>query len=114
MTSLQASATLRNKPFAWPLVFVLIAATIYVAARSKRDLTDFNVYLIAAERVLAGEPLYRDTDGFYQFKYLPAFALFVSPLTWLPAEAAKVLWFAAMFGLVLVFVERSIRMLPDR
>lgn len=61
-------------------------------------MTDFGVCFRAGDRVLAGETLYRPTDGHLQFKYAPAAALFYVPFSVLPEEAAKVLWFLFMTG----------------
>jgi hypothetical protein len=72
------------------------------------------VYQTAAQRVLAGEPLYRAEDGFYQYKYWPAFALAMAPFAYLPHELAKFLWFAISAGLIAWLIARSVRLLPDR
>jgi hypothetical protein len=91
-----------------------LAALIYMAARTTRDLTDFAVYHTAAERARSAAPLYRPDDGHFQFKYLPAFAVILTPLGYLAPEAAKVAWFAATFALLVVFIRQSIRAVPDR
>jgi hypothetical protein len=72
------------------------------------------VYRTAGARAAGAEPLYRPDDGHYQFKYLPAFALVSVPLSWIPAETGKALWFVASFGLLIVFVRESVRSLPER
>lgn len=77
-------------------------------------MADFHVYRTAAERALHSAPLYREADGHYQFKYLPAFAVAVAPLAWLPTDVSKVLWFIATAVLLVVFVRRSTLALPDR
>ncbi|HLL01105.1 MAG TPA: glycosyltransferase family 87 protein [Myxococcaceae bacterium] len=53
---------------------------------------DFRVYLVAAERFLAGAELYPATDGFMPFKYAPLTAPLFVPFTLLPARAAAALW----------------------
>lgn len=93
---------------------------------------DFQVYRTAGSRVVAGEPLYRASDGHWQFKYLPAFAFVVAPVAILPAPAqaettdprgrdynpwsdtARVAWFACSVALLVVLVTLSLRLLPDR
>ena len=101
------------RPFVWPLIFLSLAAVIYFA-RIQREMVDFDVYRTAAHRAIAGEPLYRPTDGHYQFKYLPAFALAMAPFALVDSEAAKVIWFALSAGLLTAFLRWSVRALPER
>jgi hypothetical protein len=101
------------RPFAWPLLFVLLAAALY-QGRIGREMPDFEVYRTAARRALAAEPLYRAEDGHYQFKYLPAFALAMAPFALLDREAARTIWFALSAGLLTAFVRWSVRALPER
>jgi Glycosyltransferase family 87 len=101
------------RPFFWPLLFLGLAALLY-SARIRHEMVDFNVYRTAAHRALAGESLYVSTDGHYQFKYLPAFALFMAPFAIVDQEAAKVIWFALSAGLLTAFLRRSVRALPER
>ena len=95
-------------------VLALVTVTMYTAVRAHRDLTDFEAYRTAAIRAAHAEPLYRPTDGHYQFKYLPAFAVVTRPITWLPAETAKLIWFALSFGMLAWFVRTLVVKLPDR
>jgi Glycosyltransferase family 87 len=103
----------RFRPLVWPIVFVLLAAAVY-RARIHSEMVDFEVYRTAATRVLRAEPLYRAEDGHYQFKYLPAFALAMTPFATVDREAAKVIWFALSAGLLTAFVRWSVRGLPER
>src|SRR4051812_21923586 len=73
---------------------------------------DFEVYWTAGSRALAAEPLYREADGHFQFKYLPAFALLAAPLAKLPLAAAKGAWFAVSSILMVVLLGLSLRALP--
>jgi hypothetical protein len=75
---------------------------------------DFNVYLTAGARVVAGESLYRAEDGHWQYKYLPAFAFVIAPLSLLPPVVARAIWFALSVGLLILFINRSLVLLPDR
>lgn len=62
------------------ILFLGFTALAYGAVRFKRaTLVDFVVYHRAAVRTLDAEPLYRPDDGHYQFKYLPGFALAMTP-----------------------------------
>lgn len=103
----------RLRPLLWPLLFIVVAAILY-RARVERAMADFEVYRTAAHRALGAEPLYRESDGHYQFKYLPAFALAMAPFALVDHEGAKVIWFALSAGLLTAFVRWSVRALPER
>ena len=94
---------------------VLIVAGAYGLVRLNRDeLVDFAVPRTAAVRFLAHEPLYRPDDGHYQYKYLPAFAQFMVPFTWVPKPVGEVVWFALTAAMAAAFVRLSLIALPDR
>jgi hypothetical protein len=101
---------------------LLIALALATAAavsgfafqRLPGEMRDFEVYWTAASRASAAEPLYRDDDGHYQFKYLPAFAVLTSPAARLSLEQAKAAWFAASVGLLVALVSLSLAILPER
>ena len=79
------------------LVLLAVTAVGYAAVRFKRDtLVDLAAPRTAATRFLASENLYRPEDGHYQFKYLPAFAPLMVPLSLMPTRVAEVTWFALM------------------
>ena len=101
------------RPLLWPLIFLAIAAFIY-QSRIAREMADFDVYRTAANRALAGEPLYRAEDGHFRFKYLLVFALAMAPFALVDREGAKVIWFALSAGLLTAFVRWSVRALPER
>ena len=101
------------RPFLWPTLFLVAAAIIY-GSRISNEMADFEVYRTAARRALAGESLYPADDGHYRFKYLPAFALAMTPFALVDREAAKVIWFALSAGLLTAFVRWSVRALPER
>ncbi len=97
----------------WPLALLAVGGLLY-RAKVHREMADFAVYRTAADRARHAQPLYRAIDGHYQFKYLPAFALGMTPLTLVDAEAAKAIWFALSAGLLTAFVRWSVRGLPER
>ncbi|HVT47697.1 MAG TPA: glycosyltransferase family 87 protein [Vicinamibacterales bacterium] len=103
----------RLRPLLWPLLFIVVAAILY-RARVERAMVDFEVYRTAAQRALHAEPLYQASDGHYQFKYLPAFALAMAPFALVDHEGAKVIWFALSAGLLTAFLRWSVRALPER
>ncbi len=104
----------RRRAVLWCLALAALGVVIYVAIRSTRDLTDFEVYRTAGLRVLAAEPLYHVADGHFVFKYLPAFSLVMAPFALLPIEVAKAVWFGLNFTLLAAFVALSVRELPGR
>ncbi len=101
------------RPLLWPLLFVSCAAFLYLG-KVQHEMVDFEVYRVAAGRALNAEPLYRSTDGHYQFKYLPASALAFAPFAILRRETARLVWFALSAGLLTAFVRWSVRALPER
>ncbi|HOG27968.1 MAG TPA: glycosyltransferase family 87 protein [Vicinamibacterales bacterium] len=103
----------RALPCLGALLLVAVAAAVYVQ-RSHRQMRDFEVYRVAGVRAAAGQPLYRESDGHWMFKYLPAFALLVAPLAQLPSEGARALWFALTIGAAALFVRGSLALLPAR
>jgi hypothetical protein len=102
---------------ALPWIGILVLVVVSVAAfarRSHREMYDFEVYRVAGARAAAAEPLYRAEDGHWQFKYLPAFAVAIAPLAQLTPVAARAVWFFFSVGLVVLLVNRSLALLPDR
>ena len=103
----------RFRPLIWPATIVVLAAIVYFA-RIQKEMVDFKVYRTAAVRAVSGEPLYRETDGHYQFKYLPAFAFAMVPFAGVDEEAAKIVWFAMSVGLLSALIRWTVRALPER
>jgi hypothetical protein len=103
----------RALPWLGILLLVAVAAVAFTR-RSQREMYDFEVYRVAGVRAAAAEPLYRAEDGHWQFKYLPAFALAIAPLATLPPVAARGVWFFLSVALVVLLVNRSYVLLPDR
>lgn len=96
------------------IAVLIAAAAAGFGLRAKGEMLDFGVYLTAGARVAAGENLYRVEDGHWQYKYLPAFAFVIAPLSALPPVAARAVWFALSLGLLVAFVRLSWTLLPDR
>ena len=90
-----------------------VRVSVYTA-RIHREMVDFQAHRAAASRALDGENLYRPSDGHYQFKYLPAFALAMAPATWIEFRYARLIWYAVSFGLLCVFVRWSAESLPEK
>ena len=98
-------------------ILVALLASLAAAAfafRLRTQMVDFEVYRTAGARAAIAEPLYRDADEHYQFKYFPAFAFVFVPAAALPLVAAKAIWFAVSMALLVGFVALSLRELPAR
>lgn len=109
-----AIAGVTGRRLLWPVVLALVAVVLYDTSIKRRNMVDFGVYRVAAGRALAAEPLYREEDGHYKFKYMPAFAFAMAPFAWLEASTAKALWFGLSVGLLAAFLRWSIWALPNR
>jgi len=94
-------------------VLALVSLAAVFSTRGSQWMPDFEGYRIAGARAIAAAPLYREEDGHYQFKYLPAFALLASPIALLPDLAAKAAWFAVSAVLMVVLLGLSLRALPE-
>ena len=97
----------------WPLALAALAAVLF-STRFSREMADFEVYQRAAARAADGEPLYRASDGHYQFKYLPAFALAMRPFARMDPMLAKAIWFGLSVGFLGMLLRWSVRGLPER
>src|SRR5688500_14611751 len=86
----------------------LVSLVAVFTTRVSRKMPDFEVYWTAGSRAIAAEPLYRTADGHFQFKYLPAFALLVSPLAAVPLPIAKAGWFGGSAVLLVVLALLSL------
>lgn len=78
----------------WAFLALLLGLAVLAVALGQhpRRGLDFRVYLLAAERFLAGTELYPVSDGPMPFKYAPLTAPLFLPFTLLPARAAVALW----------------------
>ena len=93
-------------------ILALVSLAALFTTKVSGRMPDFEVYWTAGSRAIAAQPLYREEDGHYQFKYLPAFALLAAPLAMLPLPVAKALWFAVSALMMLVLLWLSLRALP--
>jgi len=96
------------------VLLVVVAVVAFARRSSSRDVPTSRSTAWPARRAAAAEPLYRAEDGHWQFKYLPAFAFAVAPLAQLPPVAARAAWFFLSVALVVLLVNRSFSLLPDR
>ena len=100
----------------WVSIAVVALASIaaFGLDRLPGEMRDFEVYWTAASRALRAEPLYRTTDGHYQFKYLPAFAVLTAPAALVSLSLAKKIWFVLSVALLVLLVWLALAILPQR
>lgn len=96
-----------------PLLICLLAFGAF-QWKIHQKMVDFGVYRTAAVRALNAEPLYRDSDGHYQFKYLPVFAMTTIPFGMMDEDTAKMVWFAVSVGALVLLLRWSAHVVPAR
>ncbi|MFC2166538.1 glycosyltransferase family 87 protein [Acidobacteriota bacterium] len=83
-----------SKKTIWLFIFFVVSICLFLFIfRISNDMVDFEVNLRAAQRLQMGETLYRLADEHYQFKYMPVSSFLYLPLTYLPIDLAKAIWF---------------------
>jgi hypothetical protein len=92
---------------------LLVLLTSLYVFKIRHYMVDIDVDLVAGRRFIAGEMLYRTTDGHYQFKYSPASAMFISPLASLPRPVARAVVYYAVAATLLALLFLSGRILSD-
>lgn len=101
------------RPLLLPALLIVLALTAY-NARISHEMVDFEVYRTAGRRAVAAEPLYREGDGHYTFKYLPAFAVAMAPVAILGDDGARVGWYALSCACLVLLLRWSVLALPAR
>ena len=97
------------------LTALLTALTIWVFVyKAAPKMPDFEVYWKAASRAALAEPLYRESDGHFVFKYLPAFAVLAMPIGLLPLATAKMFWYFTSVALLVALVSMAVRLPVER
>lgn len=96
-----------------PLLICLLALGAF-QWKVHQKMVDFGVYRQASTRVLNAEPLFRESDGHYQFKYLPVFAMATIPFAVLDEDTAKLVWFAMSVGALVLLLRWSAHFVPAR
>ena len=97
------------------LTALLAALTIWVFVyKAAPKMTDIEVWWKAASRAAQAEPLYRESDGHFVFKYLPAFAVAAIPMGLLPLATAKMVWFFSSVALLVALVSMAVRLPVER
>lgn len=91
-------------------LFLFIIFSLLFVFKVKEDMIDFEVNYTAGKRLAMGESLYHREDGHFMFKYFPASAILCLPLTFLPLDVAKGVWyFIVIFSLFsIVYISKEI------
>ena len=92
----------------------VLAYVLYDLTPIRNDMTDFQVCFQGGKRILAGETLYRPSDGHLQNKYSPFSAVLFSLFTVVPYETAKILWYYLEWIFLAGAFYLSLRLLPVR
>ncbi len=94
---------------------LLIGLAIWVFVyKAAPKMPDFEVYVKTASRAAHAEPLYRESDGHFVFKYLPAFAVLSVPLVLVPERLAEGIWFMSSVGLLVALLALAVRLPVER
>jgi hypothetical protein len=114
--SLEVDWQARGRPSAIRRVglvcLVVVAGVLLFTFKAK--MPDFEVYWLTGARAAHAEPLYRVTDGEYQFKYFPAAAVLAIPIGALPHPVARVIWFGVLLAALVAVLRLSVKTLPER
>jgi hypothetical protein len=95
----------------WALMLGLAVLAVALGQHPRRGV-DFRVYLLAAERFLAGGELYPVSDGVMPFKYAPVTAPLFLPFTLVPARVASALWNLGLVAALVAVARLTSRPLP--
>lgn len=118
--------TLPGSPLRRALLLTLLAlllaglaySSVYRAAWSEINRSDYNVYLAAGQAVLDHTDLYeaQNVRG-WKYVYPPPFALLAVPFAQLPLALGALLWFLLLLGAIVAASRMSLALLaplPDR
>jgi len=90
-------------PRRWIVALAGMALAVALVVPTLRKPRELGVYLTGARRLVGNEQIYRPTDE-KAFTYPPFFALPFVPLTLLPTEAQRPVWWFCNLGLAAVVV----------
>jgi hypothetical protein len=92
------------------LIFVVFL--LLFVFKVKNDMIDFQVNYEAGKRLRLAETPYRFEDGHYMFKYLPSSAFLYLPLSYLPLDLAKGIWYFFTIFCFLALIRLSFLLVP--
>ncbi|NIO48976.1 MAG: DUF2029 domain-containing protein [Candidatus Aminicenantes bacterium] len=95
------------------ILFAFIILLSLFLLKVKEHMIDFEVNYKAGKRLRGSESLYQVEDGHFMFKYLPSSALLYLPLSFLPLNAAKAIWYFIVAFCLCSLVYFSNKILPS-
>ena len=93
------------------LFLILLLFSGIFLLRVKDEMRDFEVNYTAGKRLGWGETLYREADEHYMFKYLPSSSLVYYPISHLPLDTAKAVWYVLVVSSCFLIFRLSGRLL---
>ena len=95
------------------MIMIIVIFLLLFLFRVKNDMIDFQVNYEAGKRLRLAETPYRFEDGHYMFKYLPSSAFLYLPLSYLPLDLAKGIWYFFIIFCSLVLIRLSFLLVPS-
>ena len=95
------------------MIMIIVVFLLLFFFRVKNDMIDFQVNLEAGKRLRLAETPYRFEDGHYMFKYLPSSAFLYLPLSYLPLDLAKGIWYFFIIFCSLALIRLSFLLVPS-
>lgn len=94
------------------VILIFVVFLLLFLFRVKNDMIDFQVNYEAGKRLRLAETPYRFEDGHYMFKYLPSSAFLYIPLTYMPLDLAKGIWYFFVISCSLALIRLSFFLVP--
>ncbi|MCB9877970.1 MAG: DUF2029 domain-containing protein [Planctomycetes bacterium] len=95
----------RSRWWVWLLlVGALVAGAAWFDAQHAKGDREVDVYVLGAQRMVAGDEIYRPRGDAKPFTYPPFAALLFVPITWLPSGWLPAVWFAVNFLVLLAML----------
>lgn len=95
------------------VILIIVVFLLLFLFRVKNDMIDFQVNYEAGKRLRLAETPYRFEDGHYMFKYLPSSAFLYLPLSYLPLDLAKGIWYFFILFCSLALIRLSFLLVPS-
>lgn len=95
------------------VILIFVFFLLLFLFKVKNDMIDFQVNYEAGKRLRLGETPYRFEDGHYMFKYLPSSAVLYLPLSYLPLDLAKGIWYFFIIFCSIAIVRLSFSLVPS-
>jgi hypothetical protein len=95
------------------VILIIVVFLLLFLFRVKNDMIDFQVNYEAGKRLRLAETPYRFEDGHYMFKYLPSSAFLYLPLSYLPLDLAKGIWYFFIIFCSLALIRLSFLLVPS-